>query len=130
MRCTSPALQAHHAPYRFDQPAARALEGYLAARASHDRAHLPALWLGRRGRLTERGIEQAIRHRGRLGGLPGVRPHQFRHTFVQSYLALGGDRRQLMRLVGWKSRQLLGRYAVTGRAERPSPTWLQPGDRL
>src|SRR5918996_129956 len=114
----------------FDRPAARALEGYVAARASHDRAYLPALWLGRRGRLTERGIEQAIRHRGQMAGLPTLRPHQFRHTFLQSYLASGGDRRQLLRLVGWKSRQLLGRYAITERAERPPPTWLHPGDRL
>lgn len=36
----------------FDRPAARALEGYLAGRASRDRAYLPGLWLGRRGRLA------------------------------------------------------------------------------
>ena len=114
----------------FERPAARALEGYLVARASHHRADLPALWLGRRGRLTERGIEQAIRHRGQMAGLPTLRPHQFRHTFVQSYLASGGDRRQLMRLVGWKSRQLLGRYAINERADRPPPAWLRLGDRL
>jgi site-specific recombinase XerD len=114
----------------FDLRAARALEGYLAARARHDRAYLPALWLGRRGRLTERGIEQAIRHRGQMAGLPTLRPHQFRHTFVQSYLASGGDRRELMRLVGWKSRQLLGRYAITERADRPPAAWLHLGDRL
>jgi site-specific recombinase XerD len=114
----------------FDRPAARALERYLAARASHNRAPLPALWLGRRGRLTERGIEQAIRHRGLLAGLLTLRPHQFRHTFVQSYLASGGDRRELMRLVGWKSRQLLGRYAISEHADRPPPAWLRLGDRL
>ena len=114
----------------FDLRAARAIEGYLAARARHDRAYLPALWLGRRGRLTERGIEQAIRHRGQMAGLPTLRPHQFRHTFVQSYLTLGGDRRELMRLVGWRSRQLLGRYAVSEHAGRPPPAWLRLGDRL
>ena len=114
----------------FDRPAARAVEVYLAVRASHDRAYLPALWLGRRGRLTERGIEQAIRHRGQMAGLPTLRPHQFRHTFVQTYLASGGNRRQLMRLMGWKSRQLLGRYALSERADRPPPAWLHLGDRL
>jgi len=114
----------------FDRPAARALEGYLAARASHDRAYLPSLWLGRRGRLTERGIEQAVRQCGLLAGLLTLRPQQFRHTFVQNYLALGGDRRELMRLVGWKSRQLLGRYAISEHADRPPPAWLRLGDRL
>jgi site-specific recombinase XerC len=113
----------------FDPPTSRALQRYLAARAGHERGHLPALWLGRRGALTERGIDQAIRHRGQLAGLPDVRPHQLRHTFVQGYLAAGGDGRDLMRLVGWKSRQLLGRYAVK-RADRPRSAWHRLGDRL
>lgn len=114
----------------FDRPTARALQRYLAARADHDRGHLPALWLGRRGRLTQRGIDQAIRHRGQVAGLPTVRPHQLRHTFVQGYLAAGGDGRDLMRLVGWRSRQLLGRYGGDAPAERSRAEWLRLGDRL
>lgn len=92
----------------LERATASALQRYLAARAGHDRGHLPALWLGRRG-LTDRGIDQAIRHRGLLAGLLNLRRHQFRHTFVQGYVAAGGDGRDLMRLMGWKSRQLLGR---------------------
>lgn len=114
----------------FDRPTARALQRYLAARAGHDRGHLPALWLGRRGALTARGIDQAIRHRGQLAGLPKLRPHQFRHTFVQGYLAAGGDGRDLMRLAGWRSRQLLGRYRGEAPAARRQAEWLRLGDRL
>ncbi len=114
----------------FDTVTARALERYLALRAGHDHGHLPALWLGRRGRLTARGVDEAVRHRGQLAGLPNLHPGQFRHTFVQQYLADGGDGRDLMRLVGWKSRQLLGRYGADALAERPRAEWLRLGDRL
>ena len=114
----------------FDRPTARAIERYLAERAIHRSAHLPDLWLGRRGRLTDRGVDLAIRHRGRLAGLPNLHPQRLRHTYVQQYLADGGSGRELMRLVGWKSRQLLGRYRPGSLAERPRAEWLHLGDRL
>lgn len=114
----------------FDRPTSRAVQRYLSARAGHDRSQLPALWLGRRGRLTERGVEQAIRHRGELASLPTLRPQHFRHTFAQRYLAEGGGGRDLMRLLGWRSRQLLARYPVSRRTERPRAAWVGLGDRL
>lgn len=97
----------------FDKATARALDRYLAARAMHPWAHMPNVWLGRRRGLTDRGVDQAIRHRGELAGVPNVHAHYFRHTFVHRYLAEGGDGRDLMRLVGWKSRQLLARYGAS-----------------
>jgi len=114
----------------FDRPAAKALQRYLAARALHRWAHLPQLWLGRRGRLTDRGVDLAVRHRGRLCGVRALHPQRLRHTYVQQYLADGGSGRDLMRLVGWKSRQLLGRYRTEALAERPRAEWLRLGDRL
>lgn len=114
----------------FDRQAARALERYLAARTLHHSAHLPDVWLGRRGRLTDRGVDVAVRHRGRLAGLPTLQPQRLRHTYVQQYLADGGSGRDLMRLVGWKSRQLLGRYRTEALTERPRAEWLRLGDRL
>jgi site-specific recombinase XerD len=114
----------------FDTPTARGLERYLAARALHPWVHLPHLWLGRRGGLTDRGVDLAVRHRGRRAGLANLHPQRLRHTFVRQYLADGGSGRDLMRLVGWKSRQLLARYRVDARAERPRAEWLRLGDRL
>ena len=35
-----------------------------------------------------------------------------------------------MRLVGWKSRQVVGRYRVDALAKRPRAEWLRLGDRL
>jgi site-specific recombinase XerC len=114
----------------FDRPTAKAFERYQAARAIHRWAHLPHLWLGRRGRLTHRGVDLAVRHRGRLAGLPALHPQRLRHTYVQQYLADGGSGRDLMRLVGWKSRQLLARYRTGALVERPRADWLRLGDRL
>jgi site-specific recombinase XerC len=75
----------------FDRPTARALERYLAARVIHRWAHLPHLWLGRRGRLTHRGVDLAVRHRGRLARLPNLHPQRLRHTYIQQYLDDGGS---------------------------------------
>lgn len=41
----------------------------LAARDKHPDAHLPDLWLGRRGRLTDSGIAQMVADRGKQAGL-------------------------------------------------------------
>jgi len=114
----------------FDRAASKAVERYLTARALYRWAHLPQLWLGRRGGLTDRGVDLAVRHRGRLAGLPALHAQRLRHTYVQRYLDDGGSGRDLMRLVGWKSRQLLGRYRAEPRAERPRAEWLRLGDRL
>lgn len=75
-------------------------------------------------------MDLAVRHRGRLAGLPAIHAQRLRHTYVQQYLADGGSGRDLMRLVGWKSRQLLGRYKANVPAERPRAEWLRLGDRL
>ena len=116
----------------FDRATVGALDRYLAARVGHPWAHLPQFWLGRRRQLTERGVAQALRHRGELAGLPHLHAQQFRHTFVQQYLADGGHPRDLMRLVGWKSRQLPGRYGGSQLADRRRGERLafSLGDRL
>jgi len=48
-----------------------------------------------KGPLTGNGIGQLVERRGMLVGLPGLHPHQFRHTFAHSWLAeavvTGGD---------------------------------------
>ena len=50
----------------------------MRARARRPDAPEPWLWLGKRGRLTETGVEQAVKRRGRAAGLPDIHPHQFR----------------------------------------------------
>lgn len=69
----------------------RALDRYLRLRQRSPHADLPWLWLGRKGRLTDSGIAQIIRERGREAGLGDrLHPHQLRHMFAHSWLAGGG----------------------------------------
>lgn len=103
----------------FGARTARALDRYLRARARQPMAELPALWLSERGQpLTGNGIYQLMRRRGRLAGLGDLHPHQLRHGFVHAWLTSGGSESDLMELTGWKSRQMLTRYAAVTRGER------------
>jgi integrase/recombinase XerC len=102
----------------FGHQTARALDRYERVRKSHKNAHLPGYWLGERSRvMTDDGIDQMIRRRGREAGIADLHPHMFRHTFAHySKDVLNDD--ELMRLAGWKSRQMLGRYAASTAEER------------
>jgi integrase len=97
----------------FGRKSALALDRYLRARTRHKDVGLPWLWLGLQGRLTDSGLLQMLRRRGADAGLPGLYPHQLRHTFAHEWLAQGGSETDLMRLAGWKSRAMLQRYGAS-----------------
>lgn len=111
----------------------RSIDRYLRARSKQPDASRPELWLGRRGVLRESGLGDLIRDRGNEAGITvRLHPHLFRHAYAHSMLAAGIQETDLMAVVGWKSREMVARYAASTRAERAitAARKLSPVDRL
>lgn len=91
---------------------------YLQVRAGHPHTDDEALWVGKRGRLTDNGVRQMVRRRQEEAAVPKIHPHMFRHTFAHNYLKAGGAEGDLVRITGWKDRQMLDRYGASVASER------------
>lgn len=103
---------------RFVKETRSDIQRYLLERSRHPRADEDALWVGKRGRLTKGGIYQMVQRRCQDAEIPAIHPHQFRHTFAHLYLKAGGNEGDLMRVTGWKSRQMVDRYGASVAADR------------
>jgi site-specific recombinase XerD len=97
----------------FGRKTAVALDRYLRIRSRHTHAVSPWLWLGQKGPLTATGLAQMLWRRGRQAGIEGLHAHQLRHTFAHAWLAQGGLETDLMRIAGWRSREMLQRYGAS-----------------
>jgi integrase len=120
----------HEVP--FGARTTQALDRYVRARRRHPRAHLAALWLGPQGALTKSGVAQMLKRRCKALGLAPINPHQFRHTAAHTWLMHDGNEGDLMRIMGWSSREMLDRYgrsAADARA-RAAHQRLALGDRF
>lgn len=118
----------------FGRKAAWALDRYITERARHRWASLEPLWLGEKnkGPMTASGIFQMIQRRGERLGIDGMHPHQLRHTWAHLMKSAHMSDDEIMKLAGWRSPQMLARYAASTASERAreSGKRLAPGDRL
>jgi len=108
---------------------------YLRQRARRDdAAYTDALWLGSRGPLTTAGVRALIERRAKQAGIDGVHAHLFRHFAAHHAMSnetLGDN--DVMRLFGWRSREMLSRYASSAADARAMAAYRRKpslGDRL
>lgn len=124
-------------PLPFGRATAQAMDRYLRAAAKYLGRALDdgdPLWISykRRDALTIWGVGEMIERRCQMAGIPHIHPHQFRHTFAHLWKLNDGNEDALMRIMGWKSREMLSRYGASAGEERARRQHqdLSPGDRL
>ncbi|MBK1788794.1 tyrosine-type recombinase/integrase [Prauserella cavernicola] len=119
----------------FGPKTGQALTRYLRVRAKHRGADLDQLWLAERvGKpLGHSGVKIMLRRRGKQAQLDGsMHAHRFRHTLAHEWLVQGGNETDLMRLMGWESRDMLLHYGASAGQQRAQQAHrsMKLGDRV
>jgi site-specific recombinase XerD len=103
----------------FGDRTREALDRYLRSRATHWARASEKFWLGGGGALTTEGVGTLLKRVGQRAGVPGVRPHRFRHSWVHELLASGAAEGDVERLAGWsRGSAMIRRYGSAMADER------------
>ena len=102
----------------LDRDTVRAVERYLRMRSRHPKSYLSNLWLTQAGGISNNGIYDALRRRAEIVGIKGFHLHRIRHTFAHEWLKMGGNEGDLMRVMGWRSREMVDHYGSEVAEER------------
>jgi site-specific recombinase XerD len=104
----------------FGVKTAGRLDKYLRQRARRpETATTDALWLGNRGAMTTAGIRSLVERRAAQAGIGHIHAHMLRHLAAHHLKAdptLSDD--DIMQTMGWRSREMLGRYASSTAVDR------------
>ena len=110
-------------PVAIHSRTVKAIDRYLRLRPRHPHHKEPWLWLGLRGRLTDTGVLQVVRRRGKEAGIPHLHPHQLRHLSAHNDADEGMTVPDMMMKFGWRDDSMARRY---GALRLPSAPWLTP----
>jgi site-specific recombinase XerD len=105
----------------------RALDRYVRVRPAHPDHALPRLWLGRQGPMTSFGVAEVVKRRAAEAGIGEVHTHQLRHSAAHYLRLAGADDDSVLRLMGWRDRSMLHRYAPSSADERAHATHRRLG---
>src|SRR6266568_330464 len=118
----------------FGAKTGQALTRYLRIRSQDKWSKHQRLWLAEHGKgpLAPAGLQRIVERRGRQAGIDAMHVHRLRHTLAHNWQLQGGNETDLMRIMGWKSPEMLRRYGASAADERAhrSHRDMGLGDRL